>query len=93
MSKPKQRTAEFKFNLTLEVLKGDKSIVQLASENQMHPKQIQRWRDQLLEEGVNIFAHKTALKHSNPGKEELLHIINQLSADIEYLKKKLKRNG
>jgi transposase len=93
MSKPKQRTAEFKFNLILEVLKGDKSIVQLASENQMHPKQIQRWRDQLLQEGANVFTHKTALKHSDPDKEELLHIINQLSADIEYLKKKLKRNG
>ena len=93
MSKPKQRTAEFKFNLILEVLKGEKSLVQLASENQMHPKQIQRWRDQLLEEGANVFAHKRALKQSDPDKKELLHIINQLSADIEYLKKKLKRNG
>ena len=94
MSKaPKQRTPEFKLKLVLEAIKGDKSIAQLASEHKTHPKQIQRWRDQLLEEGGNIFIHKTAQKHSDPDKEALLHIIDQLTLELDFLKKKLKRNG
>lgn len=93
MSKPpKQRTPEFKLKLVLEALKGDKTIAQLASENEMHPKQIQRWKNQLLEEGEDIFLHKTTQKQSDPDKEKLLNIIDQLTLELEFLKKKLKRN-
>lgn len=93
MSKsPKQRTPEFKLKLVLESLKGEKTITQLASEHHMHPKQIQRWRNQLLEEGENIFIHKQAQKQTDPDKEKLLCIIDQLTVELEFLKKKLKRN-
>jgi transposase-like protein len=89
---PKKRTAEFKFKLVLEVLKGEKTIAQIASENKMHPKQIQRWRKQLLEEGENIFIHKQTQKQMDPDKDKLLVIINQLTEELDYLKKKLRRN-
>lgn len=93
MSKPpKQRTEDFKLKLVLESLKGDKTIAQLAAEHQMHPKQIQRWRNQLLEEGEKIFLHKRIQKQSDPDKERLLHIIDQLTAELEFVRKKLKRN-
>lgn len=93
MSKaPKQRTPEFKLKIALEALKGDKPLTQIASENGLHPRQIQRWRNQLIEEGVNIFVNKNTLKSEDPDKEKLLHIINQLSMELEFLKKKLKRN-
>ena len=88
MSKvPKMRTPEFKLKLVLEALKGEKTITQLASEHHMHPKQIQRWRDQLLEEGENVFIHKKTQKQSDPDKEKLLHIIEQLTSELEFLKK------
>jgi transposase len=93
MSKlPKKRSPEFKLNLVLESIKGEKSIAQLAADNEMHPKQIQRWRNQLLEEGEMIFTHKTAQKQSDPDKEKLLCVIEQLTLELEFLKKKLKRN-
>jgi transposase len=93
MSKaPKQRPPEFKLKIALESLKGDKSLTQIGSENGLHPKQIQRWRNQLLEEGLNIFINKNVLKSEDPDKEKLLHVINQLSLELEFLKKKLKRS-
>lgn len=93
MSKaPKQRTPEFKLRIALEAIKGDKSLTQIGSENGLHPKQIQRWRNQLLEEGMNIFLNKNTLKSEDPDKEKLLHVINQLSLELDFLKKKLKRN-
>jgi transposase-like protein len=92
MSKvPQRRSAEFKFKLALEAMKGDKSIAQLAKEHQMHPKQIQRWRDLLLAEGEEIYIHKASQKKSDPDKEQLISVINQLSAELDFLKKKLKR--
>ena len=93
MSKvPRKITPEFKLKLVLEVLKGEKTIVQLASEYGLHPKQIQRWRNQLLEEGENIFIHKSIQKKLDPDREKLLHIIDQLTLELEFLKKKLRRN-
>lgn len=93
MSKrPQNRPPGFKFELALEALKGTKTIAQLASENGMHPKQIQRWRDQLLAEGEDIFIHKSHQKRSDPDKEKLLHLIEQLNLELDFLKKKLRRN-
>lgn len=89
---PKQRTAEFKLKLVLESLKGDKTIAQLSAEHQLHPKQIQRWRNQFLEEGEKIFTDKRLQKQSDPDKEKLLHIIDQLTVELEFVRKKLKRN-
>lgn len=95
MSKcPQKRTPEFKLKVALESLKGDQAITKLASEYGIHPRQITRWRDQLLVEGKDIFVHKATQKSSNPepDRKELLHIIDKLSLELEFLKKKLKRS-
>lgn len=93
MSKaPQRKSSEFKLKLAVEALRGDKPITELASEHGIHPKQIARWRDQLLEEGEEIFIHKATQKKQDPDKEKLLHIIEQLSLELDFLKKKLRRN-
>lgn len=89
---PQKRSSEFKFKLVLEVLRNEKSIAQIASENSLHPKQIQRWRDQLLSEGESVFAHKSSLKREDPDKEKLLLAIDQLNLELDFIKKKLKKN-
>jgi transposase-like protein len=90
---PQQRTPEFKLKIALEALKNDQALTQLASEYGLHPKQIRRWRDKLLIEASDIFIHKSTQKSSDPDKKELLHIIDQLSLELEFLKKKLGRNA
>lgn len=93
MSKaPQKKSSEFKLKLALEALKGERAITEIATEHGLHPKQIRRWRDRLLAEGEGIFTHKNILKCADPDKEKLLHIIDQLSLELEFLKKKLKRS-
>lgn len=87
---PKIRSAEFKLKIVLETFKNEKTIVQLASEHQLHPKQIQRWRNQLLEEAENIFLHKMSQKKIDPDKTKLINTIDQLTRELDFLKKKLK---
>ncbi len=92
MSKPqKKRSSDYKLKLVLETLKGDKSMIQIASENGMHPKQIQRWKNKFLANAESIF-EDSRTQQADPDKEKLLHIIAQLTLELEFLKKKLKRN-
>jgi len=93
MPKPPRRTTpEFKFKLAIEALKGERAITQIAAEHQIHPKQIRRWRDQLMAEGESVFIHKSTQKSADPDKEKLLHVIDQLNLELEFIKKKLRRN-
>ena len=92
MSKaPQRKSPEFKLNLALEAIKGEHTIIQLASQHGINPKQITRWRDQLLNEGAAVFEHKRTRAKSDPGKDELLKIIEQHRVELEFLKKKLKQ--
>lgn len=92
MSKPpKKFTPDFKLQMVLEYIKAEKTLAQLASDNELHSRQILRWRDKLIEEAHHIFADKRMVK-SDPDKEKLLHVIDQLELELEFLKKKLKRN-
>lgn len=94
MSKsPQKWSPEAKLKIAIESIKGDKSIAEIASETGLHPKQIRRWRDQLLEEGRDIFIHKATQKKADPDKEKLLTIIEQLNLELDFLKKKLMRNN
>ena len=93
MSKaPKRRSEEFKCGLAIEAIKGEKPITKLASENALHPRQITRWRDKLLEEAKDIFIHKTTQKCSDHSIKELLVTIDKLNEELNFLKKKLKGN-
>lgn len=92
MSKPQKKwSPDFKLKLVLESLKGDKTLAQLASEHGLHPEQILRWREKLLSEAENIFMDQRS-SQSDPDKEKLLHVIEQLTLELEFIKKKLKRN-
>lgn len=93
MSKvPKKRSANAKFKIVLEALKGDKTILQVASEHEMHPRQILRWKDRLLDEVETIYSDKRIQQQSDPDKDKLLSIIDQLTLELDFIKKKLKRN-
>jgi hypothetical protein len=51
----KQYDAAFKTKVTLEAVKGEKTIAQLAGENGVHPDQIGRWKSDLLEKLPGLF--------------------------------------
>lgn len=86
---PRKRSADFKLKLVIEVLKGEHTIIQLASQHGINPKQIMRWRDQLLLEGAIVFEDKRVKNKSNSDTESLLKIIDQHRIELEFLKKKL----
>jgi transposase-like protein len=89
---PKKRSGVYKLQLVLESFKENKTIAQIASENGIHPRQILRWKNKLLDEAESIFLDQRVQQKASPDKEQLLHIIDQLTIELEFIKKKLKRN-
>lgn len=87
---PKKWDPEFKLKIVLEAMKGDRTIIEIASQHDVNPKQIQRWKNQLLEEGASLFVHKKIQSSEDPDKQKLLHIIEQLTLELDFIKKKLK---
>lgn len=60
MSKRKRRhlTADFKARVAKEALEKEKTIQQIAQENDIAPVQVSTWKKELEERFVEIFGHK-----------------------------------
>ena len=92
---PKRRhfTASQKAAIVLEVLKDEKTIAQIASENNIHPNQIYKWKTQALENFVGLFEEdRKGEKAQSAAHEkqvnELYTEIGKLSTQLNWLKKK-----
>jgi transposase len=55
----------FKAKVAVAAIKGEKTLIELAQDFDVHPNQIKQWRDQLLEGATGVFgeAAKTEPVH------------------------------
>jgi transposase-like protein len=92
----KRRTfsAEFKAKIVLELLRGEKELTVIASENEIAPNQIRNWKAEFLENAAAAFDDKKSenLKAELKGKESetdtLYKKVGQLTTQVDWLKKK-----
>ena len=64
----KNYTARFKSKVALEAVKGQMSLSELASKYEVHPNQIRKWKQQLLDQISDIFVDKRRLKSDDDEK-------------------------
>ena len=89
--KRKPRNAEFKAKIALAALREDKTIGELASQHDIHPTQIHRWKKQLLTGAPELFQDGRAQKEQEDHQAqqaELYEQIGRLKMELEWLKKK-----
>jgi transposase-like protein len=55
----KQYTSSYKAKLVLELLREEKSLLQLASENSIHPNQLRQWRDLVVSQMFMLFERRS----------------------------------
>jgi transposase-like protein len=86
----KRYSAEFKAKLALEVIKGNRTLTEIASDAQVHPNLLMQWKKQLLESLPTVFADKRVKdSHEQEEKEaQLYQQIGQLKVELDWLKKK-----
>jgi len=86
----KTHSAAFKAKVVLEALRETKTMAELASEYQINPNLITRWKKQLISEMTGIFSGKrgTVSQTSEALESELYRQIGQLKVELDWLKKK-----
>lgn len=92
MAKKRQaRSAKFKFKVALEAVKELKTVSQIASEYQVSPGQVSKWKKQLQSQGTTVFETRADPSQAQHEKKEaeLYEQIGRLKMDIEWLQKKL----
>lgn len=91
----KQHSPTFKAQVVRELLKEEKSISQLATEYNIHPNQLYRWRDIALSGLPRLFSAQSAQEHAAKDAahaqqlENLYAEIGTLTTQLTWLKKKL----
>lgn len=87
--------AEFKGRVALEAAKGLRTMAELASEYEVHPVQIAKWKKQLLEGVSDIFARKRERREQDEEelKARLYQQIGRFQVELDWLKKKAGLDG
>jgi transposase-like protein len=86
----KKHSSQFKFKVALEAIKGQITINEIASSNNIHPNQVSTWKKKLLVEGLTVFGQETVkkLEEQTAREAELFEQIGRLKMELEWLKKK-----
>lgn len=88
----RKHTAAFKSKVALEALQGEKTIAELASQYSLHPRQIQQWRKQLVDNaGAAFESDGKADKDWQAEKSRLYAQIGQLTVERDFLQQGLRR--
>jgi transposase-like protein len=89
----KHYSAQQKTEMVLEMLKESKAVAQIASENEVHPNQLYRWKAQVLEGLPGLFgAGEKAERERQAAQEEKVEAlyaeIGRLTTQVTWLEKK-----
>jgi len=92
----KRRTfsAEFKAKIVLEVLRGEKELNSIATENEIAPNQIRNWKAEFLKNAAAAFDDKRTdelkieLAEKERETDSLYKKVGQLTTQVDWLKKK-----
>lgn len=93
MPKRKHFSINQKAHITLEILKEEKTINQIASEYGVHPNVLYRWKKQALENLPKLFEDENKGERARQAEHErlvneLYSEIGRLTTQLNWLKKK-----
>src|SRR5699024_9683942 len=91
--KRKSYTPQFKSQIELEILKEEKSMSQIDSENEIHVNQLHKWKIQFIQEMTQVLEkqNKDMQKMKVDYEKQLERLYNEvekLTTQLSWLKKK-----
>ena len=90
----RNHSPEFKAKVAVAAIKGEKTLIELAQDFDVHPNQIKQWRDQLLEGATGVFGHGPTAESEAVIDVKTLHAkIGELTLENDFLSGALGRAG
>lgn len=86
-------SAKFKSDLVIELLKGEKDLNTLATDNNIQPNQLRNWKKEVLNNASAVFDNKREenlrdkLAEEHKKKAEYTKKVGQLAMQVDWLKK------
>jgi len=82
MTKRRNFSDKFKAAVSLEALRGDKTVQEIAAQRQLHPTQLSTWKRQALDGMAGVFSDKVKKAENREGEFKELHVkIGQLAVE------------
>lgn len=87
-------SAKFKADLVLEVLKGEKDLNSIATDNSIQPNLLRNWKKEFLDKASVVFDDsrednlKEKLAAERREKTEYARKVGQLTMQVDWMKKK-----
>ena len=93
MAPRKSYSPALKAKAVLELLRDEKPLVQVAAEYGVHPNQLRRWKQTVVEQLPELFAGESPRARQSLAEEAALHEqlyaeIGRLTTQVNWLKKK-----
>jgi transposase len=87
----KQYSATFKAKIVLEALRETKTIAQIASEHQLHPNLVTKWKQEAIAELPVVFERKNMQGQAQEAQEQkvaqLYEQIGRLTTQLTWIKR------
>jgi len=89
----KKYSPSFKAKVSLEAIKGDETIAQIASRHEVHPNLVTKWKKELQDQAASIFGgdHARKKKQDKDLVARLYQQIGQLKVERDFLENALGR--
>jgi transposase-like protein len=86
-------TGDFKAQVALEALRGDKTIQEIAAKHKVHPNQVSAWKRQAMDGLSQVFSNGADRERQDHQAEirELHAKIGELTVERDFLSGGLKR--
>ncbi len=80
-------TTAFKAKVAIEPLKERMTLSELSEQYEIHPYQIQKWKQEFVSRSTEIFETKAPEKNFESERKKLFAKIGELEMEKEWLKK------
>lgn len=92
MTERRTFSAEFKAKVVLEMIRGEKGLMQASREYQIKDTVLSRWKQEFLEKAPELFKGENQKQESGADKErieELERMVGKMTMELEVAKKVL----
>ena len=91
----RNHSADFKAKVALAAIRGEKTLIELSQQFDVHPNQIKQWKDQLLEGASGVFGGEAKSEPAAPAVDvKTLHAkIGELALENDFLAGALNKAG